>query len=95
MTRYMSLLSFAKQGLDDVSRSPDRAQDFRGAVEQAGGKVIEQYWCLGSYDGVVIFEAPDEATATALLLKLDQRGNVRTQTLRVYNQAEFKEVLSK
>ena len=95
MTRYLSLLSFAKQGLDDVARSPDRAHEFDAAVQAVGGKVIAQYWCLGEFDGVVIFEAPDEETATSLLLKLDQKGNVRTQTMRVYDEQEFKSILQK
>ena len=95
MTRYMSLLSFAKQGLDEVSNSPKRAEEFRQTVEQVGGKVVAQYWCVGNFDGVVIFEVPDEETATAMLLKLDQQGNVRTQTSRVYNEQEFSAILSK
>ncbi len=95
MTRYLSLLSFDKQGVENVSHSPARAKEFRTNVEAVGGKVIEQYWALGQYDGAVIFEAPDEETATSLLLKLDQKGNVRTQTMRIYNEQEFTSILHK
>jgi uncharacterized protein with GYD domain len=95
MTRYISMLSFAARGIEEVAKSPQRAADFRQAVEKFGGQVVAQYWCMGSCDGVVIFEAPDEVTATSLLLKLDQLGNVKTQTLRAYDEAEFQAILQR
>ncbi|MGI9456078.1 MAG: GYD domain-containing protein [Aeoliella sp.] len=42
-----------------------------------------------------MFEAPDEQTGAALLLKLSAAGFVRTQTLRVYDADEFQQVLEK
>jgi uncharacterized protein with GYD domain len=46
-------------------------------------------------DGCIVFEAPDETTAAALLLSLGKQGHVRTRSLRIYNDREFQEVLSK
>ncbi len=94
MVRYMSLLEFADQGLTAVADSPKRANEFRQSVESAGGRVISQYWTLGDYDGTVIFEAPDERTATALLLELVKKGDVRTKTTRVFDETEFAEIIS-
>lgn len=31
-----------------------------------GGQLLSFYNCFGEYDGVVIFRAPDEATATII-----------------------------
>ena len=47
----------------------------------------------GAYDGMLIVEAPDEQTAAALFLSLAQHGNVKTQTLRAYERAEFEQLL--
>mgnify|MGYP003573680306 CR=1 FL=1 len=69
--------------------------EFRAAVEAKGGSVVAQYWAVGDADGCVVFESPDEATATALLLGLSQQGNVRTKSLRVYTDQEFQGVLAK
>ena len=92
MTRYLSLISFTDQGITNVEKSVQRADSFCEAVKAAGGQVIKQYWAIGEYDGAVIFEAPDDTTAAALLLKLGHDGNVRTKTLQVYEQAEFESI---
>jgi uncharacterized protein with GYD domain len=57
--------------------------------------VKEIYWTLGEYDVVSVFEAPDEASITALCLAIGQAGNVRTQMLRAFNKEEMKGVLAK
>lgn len=95
MTRYLSLLNFTDQGIRNVKDSPHRAGDFRAAVEQAGGKIVAQYWAIGEVDGCVIFEAPNEQAATGLLLQLGQKGNVRTRTMQVFDETEFLGLTSK
>ncbi|MCA9054626.1 MAG: GYD domain-containing protein [Planctomycetaceae bacterium] len=93
MVRYLSLMSFTDQGIRDVDQSSTRACKFRAAVEEAGGKVLSLYWAVGEFDGAFVIEAPDETTATRLLLSLGKLGNVRTRSLRVYDEAEFQQVL--
>ena len=95
MTRFMSLLTFTDQGIRDVKQSIQRADGFRKSVDAAGGKVISQYWLVGEADGCVVFEAPDDQVASALLLSLGQQGNVHTRTLRVYDTQEFERILAK
>jgi len=95
MTRFLSLLTFTDQGIRDVKQSIQRADGFRKLVEAAGGKVILQCWLVGEADGCVVFEAPDDQVASALLLSLSQQGNVRTRTLRVYDTKEFERILAK
>ena len=58
-----------------------------------GVKVTGIYWTLGAFDGVIVCEAPDEATATAVLLHLGTLGNLRTQTARAYDIAEMQKIL--
>jgi uncharacterized protein with GYD domain len=95
MTRYLSLLNFTEQGLRNVQQSSERAIHFRKSVEAAGGKVVSQYWALGETDGCVIFEAPNEEMAAALLLTLGKLGNVRTRSLRIFDETEFARVTAK
>lgn len=89
MIRYLSLLTFTDQGMRNIEASPHRAADFRATVEKAGGRVVSQYWAVGEIDGSIVFEAPDESTAASLLLALGGKGNVRTRSMRVYDEAEF------
>ncbi len=92
MPRYLSLINFTDAGIREIKNSVKRAKSFRLAVEKAGGKVIGMYWAVGEFDGAVIFEAPAEATATALLLKLGSAGFVRSRTLRVIDSEEFAKI---
>ena len=94
MVRFLSLISFTDKGIGDVSKSLQRAADFRSAVESKGGKVLSQYWALGNVDGCVMFESPDDQTAAALLLKLGKEDNVRTSTMRVFDAEEFASIVN-
>lgn len=94
MPRYLILLTLTDQGISHIEKSPERANAFRRQVEKAGGQVESLYWAVGQFDGAVVFQAPDDATATALLLKLNKQGNVRTHTLRLYDPQEFQNILA-
>jgi uncharacterized protein with GYD domain len=54
-----------------------------------GVKVSGMYWTLGAFDGVILLEAPDEATVTAVLLQLSSLGSIRTQTVRAFDAAQM------
>ncbi|MBM3801923.1 MAG: GYD domain-containing protein [Acidimicrobiia bacterium] len=95
MATHLLLLNFTDQGIHEVKETIKRAEAFRSTAAKAGAKVKEVYWTLGQYDGVLIFEAPDEATATALGLSLGSLGNVRTQTLRAFTAEEIGQILAK
>ena len=55
----------------------------------------EAFWTLGQHDVVAIVEAPDDLTMTAVGLSLGTLGNVRTQTLRAFSEAEMKTIIGK
>ena len=58
-------------------------------MEAAGGHFIGGWWLLGAYDGVVIFETPDDETATRVLLAVGMLGNARTTTMRAFSEEEM------
>ena len=95
MPKYLSLINFTDQGARTAGDSIQRASSFGKAVEAADGKLLAQYWAIGEYDGCVVFEVPDEQTAAGLLVSLARDGNVRTQSMRLYDTREFEEVLAK
>ena len=55
----------------------------------------EIYWTLGAFDGVILFDAPDDETATALMLSVSSLGNVQTRTVRGFDAREMDGILSK
>jgi uncharacterized protein with GYD domain len=86
-------MHFTEQGLKAVRDTCDRAAAFKATAKKMGVKVSGIYWTLGAFDGVIIFEAPDEATATAAMLHLGLSGNMRTQTARAYDAAKMEKIL--
>jgi len=67
----------------------------KAAAKKMGVKVTNIVWTLGAYDGLLIFEAPDDETATALMLHVGATGNVQTTTARAFTAAEMDAVLAK
>jgi len=48
------------------------------------------FWTIGRYD-----EAPDDETMTVFGLSAGKLGNVRTETLRAFSQAEIGQILKR
>jgi uncharacterized protein with GYD domain len=95
MATFVLLASFTDQGIRSVKDTTKRAEAFQQTAKKAGVKVKDLYWTLGQYDVLAVCDAPDDATATALALSLGMQGNVRTQTLRAFSQAEIGAILGK
>jgi uncharacterized protein with GYD domain len=93
MATFITTVHFTEQGIKAIQDTCDRAAAFKAAAKKMGVKVTAIYWTLGLFDGLVVFEAPDEETVTAVLLHLASRGHIRTQTARAYNAAEMQKIL--
>ena len=93
MATFITTLHFTEQGVKAVRDTCDRAASFKATARKMGVKVTGLYWTLGAFDGVLVCEAPDEETATALLLHLGSLVNIRTQTARAYDAAEMQKIL--
>jgi uncharacterized protein with GYD domain len=95
MATYVSLIKLTEKGVRECKNTCGRAADFKASAKKLGIEVKETYWCLGRYDGVLIFDAPDDDTATAGTLALGSLGYVTTQTLRSFTAAEMTKILGK
>jgi uncharacterized protein with GYD domain len=93
MATFITTLHFTEQGIKAVRDTCERAAAFKATAKKLGVKVTGIYWTLGAFDGVIVLEAPDEATATAALLHLGALGNIRTQTARAFDAAEMQKIL--
>jgi uncharacterized protein with GYD domain len=95
MATFISLFGWTEQGIQNVKDTGDRAAKFKQSIQAAGGSVKNIYWTMGRYDGVIVFEAPDDATAAAVMMGGCAQGNVRTETLRAFDENEIMGVLGK
>ncbi len=89
MATFVSLVNWTEQGIKNFRETTKRADAFTELVKKRGGSVTGIYWTLGEYDLVVVAEALDDETMTAIALELGSLGNVRTQTLRAFSRDEM------
>ena len=95
MATFITTIKFTQQGIKGIDETTKRAAALKAAGKKMGVKVTDIYWTLGDHDGVLIFEAPDDETATTLLLHLGATGNVHTTTVRAFTAAEMDKILAK
>ena len=55
----------------------DRSEVLGGLLENMGGRLLSFYYSFGEYDGVFIWEAPDEGTAATTVLAALSPGHVK------------------
>jgi len=60
-----------------------------------GATVKDIFWTQGRYDIVIIVEALDEHSATALNLSLSALGNIRTESLRAFSSEDMMKIVAK
>lgn len=96
MPTYVALIKWTDQGVKSAPDSLNRFRQARTAFERQGVRFHSIHWTQGGdYDLVGILEAPDDQTLAAVLLKLAGQGNVRTQTLRAFDEQEMGQVIQK
>jgi uncharacterized protein with GYD domain len=95
MIRYLTLIRFTEQGAKNLKKSTARAAAFREAAAKAGVSVEAQYWTTGPYDGALILSAESETKALQCLAAVAAAGDVRTETLRAFDAAEFAAIAGK
>ena len=95
MPMYITLINWTDQGVKAVKDSPGRSAAFKQLAREMGCTVHGVFFTMGRYDIIARVEAPDDATMSALLLKVGQLGNVRSETLRAFTEAEFAAVVQK
>ncbi len=93
MATYVTLIKFTERGVKHVKDTCKRAADFKAGAKKMGIEVKEQYWCMGAWDGVIIFDAVSDEAATAGMISLCSQDNVTTQTLRSFNATEMAKIL--
>ncbi len=93
MAVYVSLITLTDQGIRTVKEDVQRVRAAAHAGEHTGIKILSEWWTMGQYDAVMVFEAPDDETASRFLLAGGVRGNIRTITLRAFTQAEMEGIL--
>jgi uncharacterized protein with GYD domain len=94
MPTYISLMNYTDQGIQTVRQSPRRLDAAKRSLEEMGGIFRDFFMTMGSYDLVLVYEAPDDAVSARFQLLLASQGNVRTTTMKAFPEAAYREVIA-
>jgi uncharacterized protein with GYD domain len=92
MPTYVTLIRYTEQGVKTFKDLSKRLEQTRSMGEPLGAKLVGFYLTLGQYDAVVISDAPDDEAVAKLALAAGARGNVRTETMRAFDETEAKRI---
>jgi uncharacterized protein with GYD domain len=94
---YMTQFSYTTEAWKALVKRPeDRAAVFAEHAEKLGGRMVALYYCMGEFDGVVIYEAPDERTAAAIVFTVASPGHLKeTKTTSLMTVADAMEAMEK
>jgi len=95
MATYIILIQFTDQGIRNIKDTVKRGDAAVAEAEKMGMKIVEEYWTMGAYDGVVVVDAPNDETMSAFMLKIGSLGNVKSHTLRAFRRNKMEEILAK
>ena len=94
MATYIILVRYTDQGIQNIKDSPKRLDAAKAAFKAMGAELQQWYLALGRYDVVVFSEAPDDETAAKLSMAVGALGNVRTETLRVFTEQDYRKLIA-
>src|SRR6266487_4595818 len=97
MALYMAQFSYTAEALATMAKNPqDRSVPSRELIEKLGGRMIGFYYCLGEYDGVALYEAPDDTTAAAISMSAVSPGHLKaSHTTKLFTVEETMEAMRK
>jgi uncharacterized protein with GYD domain len=85
---YIVLANLTDQGVRTMHDLPRRLDNARATFRELGAELQQLFFAMGTYDYVVIAEAPDDETISRVSLAVSAQGNVRTNSFRVFTEQE-------
>jgi uncharacterized protein with GYD domain len=93
MPHFVTLIRYTQQGITKIKESPARLDAARKSAEKAGGKIHAWYLTMGRYDAMLVSEFPNDETAAKFTLSVGALGNVTTETLKAFTEAEYRKIV--
>jgi uncharacterized protein with GYD domain len=93
MPTYVSLCRWTHEGAQKIKESPARLDAAKKSFEAGGVKMLHFFMTTGTYDMVIISEAPTAAAMAKVMLSAISGGKITTQTSRAFTEAEYRKIL--
>lgn len=94
MATYITLSRWTAKGAENLKDSPSRLDRVKQAAAAVGGELKDFYLTMGDYDLVIVWEFPNDKACAQFALSVMADGNVRSQTLKAFPEAEYREILN-
>jgi uncharacterized protein with GYD domain len=97
MALYMTQFTYTAEAWAALAKNPqDRSVPIRELAQKIGGRLVGLYYCFGEYDGVVLFEVPDDTAATAVGIAGVSPGHLKAyKTTKLFTIEETMEAMRK
>ncbi len=97
MPLYMCQFAYTSDAWTSMTKNPqDRSKPVNELAQKLGSRVVGLYYYFGDYDGILLFEAPDEITANAVIVASMAPGHLRvTRTSRLFTAEETVGIMRK
>ena len=92
MATYIMLANWTEQGIRNVKDSPSRLDAARQLCKKHGAEIKQLFMTMGSYDLVLVVEAPGDEAVAKIALATGAGGNIRTTTMKAFNEAEYRQL---
>ena len=93
MAKYVILTCWTEQGIRNVKDSPARLDAARALAKKMGCTLGDFYMTTGATDMAIIAEAPDDETMARFNLTLAMGGNIRTTTMKAFNEEAYRKII--
>jgi uncharacterized protein with GYD domain len=94
MPKYIGLINYTQQGIENVKDSPNRFDAFKKLCKSMGANVDAIYLTMGRYDLVVIVDAPDSEVIAKIMLTTASKGSASTETLQAFTEEEYRRIMA-
>jgi len=97
MALYMIQGTYTAEAWATMTKNPqDRSIPIRELAQKLGGRLVDIYYCFGEYDVVVLVEAPDDVSASAIVLAAISPGHLKAiKTTKLLTVEETMEAMRK
>ncbi len=92
MPKYVSMVTVEGREFQNVQELASIWGEIRGELQESGVDVINTYAVLGSYDFLVIFEAPDRDTVFQAAITIEGYG-MDMQTMEITDTDRFADLV--
>jgi uncharacterized protein with GYD domain len=95
MPLYMTQFAYTREAWATLTDKPqDRSAVVRELLEANGGRLVSWYLSFGEHVGLLIYEAPNDASAGAMVLAAAKRGHLSaTKTTPLFTAEESVQML--